>query len=326
MSGRLRFSGWMTHWNEASLASFEANAGLMARVYPVWYTTSAAGLPMRRKDSTDALRQRVRARARAAGIEIWPLISNFNYLVGDFDPALMRLIMGDPATRKAHIARLLQYVQEDGAQGIDLDYENLYDVDKEVFTDFVEEICRRFHAAGLKVGIAVHAKTEEPGGPGGSRSQDYARLGACCDSLQIMCYDFHWSTGEPGPIGPPAWGKAVMAHAKTLVEAEKLEFGVPGYGNNWGPGGPAQGVNWDSWDALRQAHPPERRDPETVELTLKFDDREVWFNDSISLQAKLYQIRDLGLDQAALWVLGSEDPRLWALLDTLPVPFLREQA
>ena len=323
---RLRFSAWLTHWNDASLASFEANAKLMARVYPVWYTTSVAGLPMRRKDSTPALRQRVSAVAKEAGLELWPLISNFNPLVGDFDPSLMRLIMGDPSTRSAHIARLLEYVLEDGAQGVDLDYENLNDVDKDAFTGFVEELCLAFHAKGLKVGIALHAKAEEPGVPGGSRSQDYARLGDCCDSLQIMCYDYHWSTGEPGPIAPPDWGKAVMAHAMSLVDKEKLEFGVPGYGNNWGPGGPAQAVTWDTWDALRQAHPPERRDPETVELTLKFDGREVWFNDSISITAKLYQIRDLGLDQAAMWVLGAEDPRLWALLDTLPDPFLRTTA
>jgi spore germination protein len=318
---KLKFSAWLTHWNDASLASFEANAALMARVYPVWYVCSEAGLPMRRADSTPALRQRVSAKAKEHGLEVWPLISNFNYSGGDFDPALMRLIMGEGATRRAHIARLLEYVIEDGAQGVDLDYENIYDVDKEPFTAFVEELCAAFHAKGLKVGIALHAKTEEPGGPGGSRSQDYARLGRACDSLQIMCYDFHWSTGEPGPIAPPAWGEAVMKHALELVPVEKLEFGIPGYGNNWGGGTHALGVNWHNWDLLRQSHGPERRDPETAELTLKFDGREVWYNDSISMTAKLYPQRHLGVYQAAMWVLGSEDPRLWALLDTLPEDF-----
>jgi spore germination protein len=323
---RLSFSAWLTHWNTASLASFQANAALLARVYPVWYICSPAGLPMRRPDATAALRRAVTEAAKAHGVEVWPLVSNWHAGARDFDPALMRLIMDDGDTRRLHISRLVQLVQEDGAQGVDLDYENLYDVDTAAFSAFTEELCAAFHKAGLKVGMAVHAKTEEPGGPGGSRAQDYARLGAACDSLQVMCYDFHWSTGEPGPIAPPDWGRAVMAHALRSVPSEKLEFGVPGYGNHWGLGGPAQGLDWDAWDALRQAHPPERRDPATVELTLKFDGQEAWYNDSISLAAKLYQARDLGIDQAALWVLGHEDPRLWALLDTLPDPFLRAQA
>jgi spore germination protein len=323
---RLRFSAWLTHWNELSYASFQAHASLLSRVYPVWYVCSPAGLPLRRSDSPVALRQAVIATAKAQGVEVWPLVSNWHAAANDFDPSLMRLIMGDPQTRRMHIRRLLALVQEDGAQGIDLDYENLFDVDADAFSAFTEELCAAFHGAGLKVGMAVHAKTEEPGGPGGSRAQDYGRLGAACDSLQVMCYDFHWSTGEPGPIAPPDWGRAVMAHALKSVPAEKLEFGVPGYGNNWGPGGPAQGVGWDAWDALRQAHAPERRDPATAELTLKFNGREVWYNDSISLAAKLYQARDLGIDQAAMWVLGHEDPRWWALLDTLPDPFLRAHA
>jgi spore germination protein YaaH len=114
-----------------------------------------------------------------------------------------------------------------------------------------------------------------------------------------------------------------MAQALSQVPGEKLELGLPGHGYRWAQDGLAQSVTWESWDALRQAYPPERRDPATAELTLKFNGQEIWFNDSISLTAKLYQIRDLGLDQAALWTLGGEDPRLWALLDTLPVPFLR---
>jgi spore germination protein YaaH len=313
-SAPLRFSACLTHWDEAGLASFEAHAGLMSRVYPFWYAISAAGLPMRRKDSPSALRQRVLSRAQAAGVECWPLISSFDPAVGSYHPALMRLVMGDPSTRKAHIARLLEQVIQDGCQGIELDYEDLYDADRGPFADFVGEICAAFHTRGLKVGIALSAT-------GGHSLQDYGRLGALCDSLQILCVDHHGI--GPGPLSPPDWCKAVMAQAMTRVPAEKLELGLPGQGRYWGPGGLAQSVTWDQWDALRQAKPPERRDPASAELTLQFGDQEVWFNDSISLTAKLYQIRDLGLDQVALWTLGGEDPRLWALLDTLPVPFLR---
>lgn len=320
---RLKFSAWLTHWSSASLASFEAHAKLMTRVYPCWFTTSAAGMPMRRHDSSAALRARVMQVAKDAGVEVWPLISNHNPVLGDFDPALMRLVMGDAGTRGAHIQKLLELVREDGAQGVDLDYENLYDADRDLFSAFVEELAGVFHAAGLKVGIAVHAKTSEPGLPGGSGAQDYRRLSAACDRLQLMCYDYHWSTSEPGAIAPPAWSAQVLAHALGLALKEKVEYGVPGYGNDWGPGGAAIGTHWERWCGLVKAHGPERRDPETAELRLSWDGREVWMNDSISLTAKLWPAREAGVGEVAMWVLGAEDPRLWALLETLPEDFVR---
>lgn len=324
---KLKFNAWLVHWSGASLPSFEAHAHLMSRVYPCWYLCSPAGQPLRRADSPAPLRQRVKDAAAAHGVEVWPLISNYNAAIKDFDPALMCLIMGDPATRQAHIARLIQLVQEDGAQGIDLDYENLYDDDRDNFSGFVESLAQAFHGAGLKVGIAVHAKVDEPGGPGGGRAQDYGRLAAACDRLQLMGYDYHWSLGEPGPIAPPDWGGRVLDHAVGACGgAEKLEWGVPGYGLDWGGGEQAIATQWPRWVGLVQAHGPERRDPATNELTLRYAGREVWMNDSISLSAKLWQARRAGVGEVALWVLGAEDPRLWALVETLPDDFLGDGA
>lgn len=321
---KLKFSAWLVHWNEASLLSFEHNAARMARVYPCWYLCGPAGLPQRRADSPAPLRGRVRDVAAAQGVAVWPLISNHSAALGDFDPALMRLIMGDPATRAAHIAALLRLVREDGAQGVDLDYENLYDADRDAFSGFVEELAGAFHAAGLGVGIAVHAKEAEPGGPGGGRAQDYARLGAACDRLQVMGYDYHWSLGEPGPIAPPDWCGRVLAHAVELAGAHAVEWGIPGYGLDWGGGRAALSVQWPGWVERVGAHGPERRDPVTAELTLRHDGREVWMNDSLSLSAKLWQVRRAGVAEVAMWVLGAEDPRLWALVETLPDDFLGE--
>lgn len=320
---KLKFSAWLTHWSPAGLASFEAHAKLMTRVYPVWYNVGEAGAPKRRPEATDELRARVMATAKVHGLDVWPLVSNFNERTRKWDKDVMRLVMGDKATRGMHIHRLLKFVKEDGAQGVDLDYEDLYDQDKEAFSAFVEELCRVFHLAGLKVGIAVHAKDAEPGNPGGSRAQDYARLARACDRMQIMGYDYHWADGEAGPIAPPVWCAKVLAHATKQIPLEKLEWGVPSYGNNWGPDGPATGVDWDKWVELVKAHGPERRDPGTAELHLRFDKRDVWMNDSISLTAKLWQAREAGVGEAAMWVLGGEDPRLWALLDTLPEDFTR---
>jgi spore germination protein YaaH len=322
---KLKFNAWLTHWSEAGFQSFQTHANLITRVYPSWINIGDGGLPKRKAEATLERRQAVIEVAKARGIEVWPLINNFDERTREWDGGIMRLLMGDAGTRKGHILRLLELVREDGAQGVDLDYEALLDQDKDLFSDFIDELAGVFHATGLKVGLALHAKDSEPGTPGGSRAQDYARLGRACDRLQVMGYDYHWAGGEPGPGAPPAWVGAVLDHALTLIPREKIELGVPGYGNNWGPA-PAretQGLNWERWCALVKAHGPERRDPDTAELTLKFDGREAWMNDAHALAAKLWQARERSIGEAALWVLGSEDPRIWALIDTLPEDFVR---
>lgn len=322
---KLKFNAWLTHWGPASFDSFKANAGLLTRVYPVWYTVGEGGLAQRRPEAGLAQRQTVMAVAKGAAVEVWPLISNFNEKRREWDGALMRYVMGDRGTRQGHILRLIELVREDEAQGVDLDYEALLDQDRGLFSAFVDQLAAAFHAEGLKVGLAAHAKDSEPGGPGGSRAQDYARLGAAVDRLQLMGYDFHWAGGEPGPIGPPDWVGRVLDHALKSVPREKLELGVPGYGNDWGPAPSREtrGLDWERWCALVKEHGPERRDPATAELTLKFNGREAWMNDAHALAAKLWQARERGVGEAALWVLGAEDPRLWALIDTLPEDFAR---
>jgi spore germination protein YaaH len=317
MNGALRFSACLAPWDPSGLASFEAHAPQISRVYPFWYAISAAGMPLRRKDSPAAYRQRITQVAKSAGTELWPLISSFDPQSGSYDPALMRLVMGEHATRKAHIVRLIQFAKEDGAQGLDLDYEDLYEVDRPLFCGFVEEICKAAHAAGLKVGVALAVS---------AGLKDAARLGAACDSVQVLCTDHYSVVGRPGPLCPPDWAQTVLKDALAKVDREKLELGLPGQGLCWPPNGPALALGHAAWEQLRQAHAPERRDPATAELSLRFDGFEAWFNDSISLTAKLYPCRDLGIEQASLWPLGGEDPRLWALLETLPAPFLRKAA
>jgi spore germination protein YaaH len=322
---KLKFNAWLVHWNEASFRSFQAHAALLGRVYPVWIGMGEGGLPQRNPHATLARRRAVRETAAAAGVELWPLISNYSEAKQAWDGGLMRLVMGDRGTRRGHILRLLELVREDGGTGVDLDYEALFDEDRALLSDFVEELAAAFHAQGLKVGIAVHAKEAEPGTPGGSRAQDYVRLGAVCDRVQIMGYDFHWAGGEPGPVAPPDWVGRVLDHALACVPREKIELGVPGYGNDWGPAPARQtrGLDWEAWTALVRTYGPARRDAASAELTLRFAGREAWMNDAHALAAKLWQARERGVGEAAMWVLGSEDPRVWALIETLPEDFVR---
>jgi len=324
----LSFSAWMDPADPAALASFEANAGRLARVYPDWYRVSATGTPFRRREAGAAHRARVLDVARVCPVRIWPMVGNRDAGQGGFDPALMRLIMGDMATRRAHIAALRRLVEEDSAQGLDLGYAGLYSSDRDAYSGFVEELCAAFRKTGLGVGVCVSAEPGDADGPGSGRALDAARLAKACDRLHLL--GFHGGvegafggTGDaPGPLVPSPRLGAALDRALALVPAQKLELGLPGAGCAWGPGGPPAPVPWSVWEGMVREHPPARRDPGSAELTLRPAQGEVWMGDAISLTAKLWQARLRGVAQAALLGLGGEDPRVWALLDTLPGDFL----
>ncbi len=316
----LKFSAWLDPLNEASLSSFERHAGLLARIYPLWYGCGPAGLPLRRLGSESGRRRALDA-AQACGVELWPLLGNFDFASGAFDPALLRLILGDASTRRAYVAALLQGAKEDGARGVDLHYENLYPSDREAFLGFVQELGAAFHAQGMQVALVLRAAVADQRGIWTPSPGDAAALADFCDRLQVLEWDPSVSAAQ-GPMSPPGRGAEALALCLAAVPAEKLEWGLPGFGRDWGADGTVLPLAWSDWDRLVAAYPPARRDPLSVELSLRHGARVAWMNDSISLTAKLWHLRQAGICAAALWALGDEDPRLWALLESLPPDFL----
>jgi hypothetical protein len=298
----LTFSAWLAPDDPAGLASFESHAGLLSRIYPLWYCFGPDGIPGRRAEAGQEERLGLLALARAHGVELWPHIP---------------IRASSDAPSHAQALALLRLVQEDGAQGVDLDYGPLEHAGRDVSKALVTHVCEVFHAAGLKVGVVLRAGLEEDG---------ISARASACDRLQFLGpypgLGGRGAVGMPGPLAPPDWCGEVLARATSLAPAGKLEWGLPACGRDWGPDGSAMDLPWDAWGGMVKAHPPERRDPGTAELSLRHDGREAWTNDAISLTAKLWQVRLHGVAEAALWGLGAEDPRLWALLDSLPKDFL----
>jgi spore germination protein YaaH len=304
------------------MASFNAHARHLTRVYPVWYKLGEEGHAYRQGGVSPALRAEVMAIANGEGVEVWPLVSNYNDTRHLWDSARVRRVIGNEGTSANHLRRLIELAREDKVQGLDIDFEEVYAQDKDLFSHFTAFAAGACHQAGLKLGMAVHAKSVEPGHPNGSMAQYFAALGAPLDLMQLMVYDFHHAETTAGPIAPPDWGLQVLRHALDLAPRSHLEFGFPVYGYDW-KGDRAQPLPWPAWESLVAAHGPARRDPETAELTLRHEGREAWFCDSIANLRKLYQAREAGVNKAAFWVLGSEDPRHWEMLSDFPVPFAR---
>ncbi|HXC65431.1 MAG TPA: glycosyl hydrolase family 18 protein [bacterium] len=318
---KLRFSAWMSGSGPAALASLQAHAHQLNRLYPSWYSLGPYAQVQRSAHAGAALRAQVGAFAQAHGVELWPLLSAGDPAHPAPQAGLLRLLLHERGARQAHLAQLLHFLKADHAVGVDLSYPGFYSADQAAFGDFVAEVAAALHQEKLKVGLIVRARVD----PRRDALPDYKALAAACDRIQVLGCGFHGPDSGPGPIAPPHWQERVLSQALDAVPLEKMEWGLPAFGWRWTPREQPKLVAWSDWEPLVKSFAPERRDPETAEMHLSFSGSEVWMNDAISLTAKLWPCRRAGVGDVALWSLGQEDPRVWALVETLPEPFVESQ-
>ena len=175
----------------------------------------------------------VLSEAHAAGVKVLPVITNWNVEQFRFDQELAHTILND-ATQRATLAdNIVKLVQGNGFDGIHLDFEDVPPGDRQVYTTFAQELARRLKPLGKILSIAVMAKTADLPTTPWAGFFDYSALGAVADFLVLMTYDYHWAGGDPGPIAPVPWMKAVLTYALSVIPADKILLGIPLYGYDW---------------------------------------------------------------------------------------------
>ncbi|NLI92255.1 MAG: glycoside hydrolase [Peptococcaceae bacterium] len=144
----------------------------------------------------------------------------------------------DSAKRKAFVNSADKLIRETGADGILVDLEDLANNTQQGLTGLMRDIYGKLNPQGKMVLISVMSKTSATAEPR-YVEYNYHDLAAYADYIQIMSYDFSYSTSAPGPIAPIEWVRKVMSYAVTQIPSEKILMGVPYYGRAWKQSGSA---------------------------------------------------------------------------------------
>lgn len=219
LAGKVVMAWQPTFEGYADLSKIEKVKGLNVAA-PSWLAvTDEAGSVRNQAD------YRYVKEAHERGYQVWPLVTN------SFDPDLTHVFLSEESARKNVIKQLVVYAALYEFDGINIDFENVYDSDRELLNVFVKELADAMRRLDLTVSIDV---TVPSGVSQWSLCYDRRTLAEAVDFVMLMAYDEHWRTSPvSGSVASIGWVESGLARTLAEVPAHKLVLGVPFYMREW---------------------------------------------------------------------------------------------
>lgn len=312
-----------------SIRSFLAHVGKIDLLVPTWYSVDENGLV------TGAPNPTVLETAHRANLPVMPILALFG--MKQFHDlafsAEAQQRMNDAMVREAKLH---------GYSGFQFDFEHLSYLDRDGLSATVQRSAEVLHKAGLKLSIATVPNAPGFPGKGGFAkwiytdwrgAYDLAALAKSADLICLMTYDQQTRWTMPGPVAGWQWTVENLDYALQSVPKEKLSLGIPLYGYHWYTSAPI--VDKLANDEKPNLSADYISTPDALQLATAFGGKLQW--DAEDHSAFFYFYRDQmrewvfytdvptfrdryqltashSLEGFCSWVLGSEDPGIWAFL------------
>ena len=268
--------------------------------------------------------------AHAKGYRVWALVTN------NFDRNLTKEVLADPRARENVIRQLAIYSMIYDLDGINIDFENVYDDDKDRLTAFVGEMSDMFRQMGLvsSIDVTVPAYSSY-----WSLCYDRKALAEKVDYMMVMTYDEHWaSCPTSGSVASLQWTENNINKMLKLVPKEKLLLGIPLYTREWtetktnGKVRTKSQTRWmkDVEKIISDKNITPTWLPEIGQDYLEYEEdgkkHRIWIENAKSIKERLSLVQKYDLAGAASWRKGFETEDVWPIYyDSLkPIPTPQE--
>ena len=297
-------SAFVLQGEPRSVASLRAHLANLQVAFPDWLSfADAAG------DLTATVDSQLTRDLHAAGVKVLPRLANVDANGVWFENGLGDFLRDDGASGDAFLARLVATLDENKADGVNVDIENLDPEDAGAFVEWLGRVTEALHARGLLVTVDV---------PMNDEAYDYAGIGRIADAVVLMAYDQHWATSPPGPIAASAWFERGVDAAAQRIPASKLIVGVGAYSYDWADGvTTAEARGFDDTLALADRHDARVEFGDDGNSHFQYVDdarrnHDVWLLDGLSAWNEYHYAQRAAVRGAALWRTGLEEPQLWS--------------
>jgi len=261
----------------------------------------------------------------AAAENIVPVMAITNFSATDAGSRLAHSILASTDIQDVLLTSILKVMKEKGYQGLNIDFENVFPADRELYNQFLQRAVDRLHPEGYSVSTALAPKISGDQKGLLYEAHDYAAHGRIVDFIVLMTYEWGYRLGPPQAISPLNEIKKVLDYAVTVIPRNKILFGFQIYARDWilphVQGQEAE--TFSQQEAIRRAiqygvaiqYDPIAQSPFYRYTDAEGRNHEVWFEDARSAQAKFDVVKDYNLLGISYWVLGYPFPQNWLLLE-----------
>ena len=208
-----------------------------------------------------------------------------------------------------------------GADGADLDFEQLPTQERFAYGAFVRDLYESLHARRKMLSICTASPSRTDTRDAGLPFLDTSWLAHHVDHLRPMNYDFFYpSTPILGPTATASWARDRMQRLVEQAPRHKIIMGLPTYSVDWDVTEPTNSRQiYDyQWLAVREKESEIGRawlHHWDVGL-MRYLDAEghihyVYVTDARSTQSHLETVDALDLGGVCFWALMGDDPAIW---------------
>lgn len=248
--------------------------------------------------------------------KVWAIVSNNSYKAPTSE------VLNDYKKRSDLINKIVTMTISYNLDGINIDFENMNESDKDVFSRFIIELAPRLKEYGKVLSVDV---TAPDGSPDWSLCYNRNKIGKIADYVIFMAYDqYGVSSTSAGTTAGADWVEVNIKKflGQEEVAAEKIILGMPFYTRAWNETSSGVKSTVISMKYVDSAIPEEatrqwNNDLKQyyVEYQKNGTNYKMWIEDENSIEAKFVLMHNYNLAGAAYWQKGMEKEGIWELVE-----------
>lgn len=252
---------------------------------------------------------------KASHKDIWAVFNN------SFDPKLTNKLLNNGIKRSKMVDKIIEITMNKGFGAINIDFENIYLKDKNVFSAFLKELYCKAKENGILVTIDI---TIMSNAENWSMCYDRSVVGKYSDYIMLMAYDENVS-GVLGSVSSLPWVEWGVKNILEYAPSEKIVLSIPFYTRLWEECLDSQQEIKSTALKIRSAE----KAIEELGINLVYDDSTgqnfgetikdgvkytIWNEDETSLRNRINIIKRYNLSGHAVWALSYGTNEMWELL------------
>ena len=254
--------------------------------------------------------------AQSNGYKVWPMVANSGAGIDTTSE-----LINSYEARQELIENIVNVCVEYNLDGINVDFENMYQEDKDAYSRFIIELVPRMKEIGLVTSVDV---TAPDGSETWSLCFDRNVIGDVADYIIFMAYDqYGTSSSEAGTTAGYNW---VETSLKKFIETEEIEsqkiiLGIPFYTRLWTEENgevTSKTVNMNSVDEVLPDDVERNWDDTLKQYYVEYTEgnaiKKMWIEDLESIKEKVSLVSQYDLGGVASWEMDRESEGTWEII------------